>query len=662
MESTIHRILEAFRITANKEKQNNSGSKDHSNRFRGFLSNEKDTLADNKSMWNSEYGLFGDSQTVSLRANELYEYDSAEGQDLEAGLRYRRNDKSPSLIDCEDNKSSTKSRTRKLGVPGQSFTRSVSLEGDRAKELSNMVEEWETGEPVGSERLALRRSSSLDFSIGTNSPLTDDLADYEVLHDIHMISDDKPAGYTTETNRYQRHSLQEFMDDAIGVYAPNDEERCIKSLEDTKKNQGRVRAFPQDHGSCFPSDMEAKYKGSCSKVVTQQNPTSLGHPMQRDKSSKMIIKAASMSSEVASMGSGAAANTISRKNIGETSTGAVKIGEPYQTRENYLDDAIMQSTRNLSKSNVDIAAYERWIEASEEFTKDASSTQGFTIAHADTELRAEVSNPEDSMLCYDEKIAHARDSALSDVSSQNSTAGKNPHKSETVLSMNINNGAYFVGKEQRSANRRASFNGLSAVKEDSSYLQGIAVFSESLNRDTNSSLDKQPLASKDENIKITKALSSLDINGNEALQPHFYQEQEGYSPEMRQHTESACENQMHMPSESKLISVNTKESCNEFQGIPNFRLNQGGQVEEPLWHSQFVMGGDFHDMQRNASNRHMRLRRDSPFAFPMIEELARNMGREAVARGISAAGENKLFAANLGPGHCKQKYKRGYCS
>ena len=655
MESTIHRILEAFKITANREKRD--VPKDHSNKFRGFLSNENDNLADNKSMWSSD-GPLGDSKTESLRADEFYEYDSAESQHQEAGLQYMRNDKSLGLINCEDNKSRTTSRTRKLGVPGQSFTRSVSLEGDRAKELSNMVEEWTTGEPLECERFALRRSSSLDFSIGTNSPLTDDLTDSEVLHDIRKVSDDKPAGYTIENDEYRRHSLQEFMDDAIGVYAQNDEERChagIESLEDIKKDQGRVRAFPQDHGNCFSLDTKVTDKGSCGQVVAKQHPASSGHPMKRDRSSNKVMKAASM-------GTGAAANALDKKNIEETSAESLVIAEPYQTRENYVDDTIMQSARSLSQRNIDIAAYERWIEASEEFAKADSSTQVFKTASADTELRSEVSTLENIIQFYDATIPHDADNVLSDASSQNSLTGKNPHKSETMLSMNINNGLYFVGKERRNSNRRASFNGLSAVIEDASYLRGIAVSSESLSRDTSSSLDKQTPDSEDENIKVTKALRSLDINDNEALQSSFCPEQGGCLPEWRQHAESACEIQVHMPSQSKMNSVNTKESCNESQRIPKFTLEQGSQVEEPLWHSPFVMGGDFHDMQRNASRRHMKLRRDSPFAFPMIEELARNMGREAVARGISAAGESKLFNENLGPGHCKQKHKKAYCS
>ena len=655
MESTIHRILEAFKITANREKHD--VPKDHSNKFRGFPSSEKDTLADNKSTWSSD-GPFGDSKTKSLRADEFYGYDSAEGQHQEAGLHYRRNDKSLGLINCEDNKSPTKSRIRKLGVPGQNFTRSVSLEGDRAKELSNMVEEWATGEPLRCERFALRRSSSLDFSIGTNSPLTDDLTDSEVLQDIHMVSDDKPAGHTIENDQFRRHSLQEFMDDAIGVYEQNDEERCdacMESLQDLKKDPGRIRAFPQDHGNCFSLDTNVTDKSSCSQVVVKQHPPSLEHPMQRDRSSNEVMKAASM-------GSCTAANTLGKKNFGKTSTEALAIAKPNQTREKYVDDTIMQSARSLNQSNVDIAAYERWIEASEEFAINDISTQCFKTTHADTELRSEVSTLENIIHCYDANIPHDAECVLSDVSSQNSMTGKSPNKSDHILSMNINNGLYVAGKERRSSNRRASFNGLSAVIEDASYLQGIAVSSESLNRDPSSPLDKQTPGSEDENIKVTNALRSLGINNKEALKSFFCSEQGGCLPERRQHAESACEIQVHMPSQSKMTSVNTKESCCESQGIPNFRSEQGSQVEEPLWHSPFVMGGDFHDMQRNASKRHMRLRRDSPFAFPMIEELARNMGREAVARGISAAGEKKLFAENLGPGHYKQKHKKAYCS
>lgn len=64
-------------------------------------------------------------------------------------------------------------------------------------------------------------------------------------------------------------------------------------------------------------------------------------------------------------------------------------------------------------------------------------------------------------------------------------------------------------------------------------------------------------------------------------------------------------------------------------GFPEMHMawEENRLIEDQVDYTSYSMGNEFHLMSDGSSKRSMKLRRDSPFAFPLIEEFARNGNR-----------------------------------
>eukprot|EP00795_Rhopilema_esculentum_P004557 gene4557-20815_t len=618
MESTLHKILEAFGISSSKERVVREP----------FLPNITDFYP--KRSKSEGERLVGTYATI-LPSTREESYSEVHLDKLPLASKTERASKKDcqeyrghkmDVAEANGNRQSAAARTRKYGVFGRFYPRSFSLETDVSAKRSSKDNGTRNDNSSLSERLPTR-SSSLDIEVGKSS-LPDDCSDtptateseevsgncdspyvsknnsYEFRnskHSVYISRNHYSAGGSNDVNRINKSNYDGYYDVKVDGFNDNDGTAKRQGFSDPnkqrnknghrpklniKETQARKSAYNGAKEYCAFEDRGSKHFCRKTDVSLARDYGGFTLEKKRSRSEEVHIEAGSASSIIWK-------NTSKLKETANTEFTGKKDDHQFKsaTFSNRYNDA---SSVEFEDGVESLTADERQLLSQNDIKLQDGNFKSIQQSRRDKEF-AEFSHGDGSIF---ENINVTAAAPFTAEYFGGEGSGKQNHQHKTSHMADTGSSWDDIDAEN------------SLIKESQRKSQNVPkidICQISTSSAEEESTDNAPKA------KISDHILEPNANRrNTGLQ-------RGYS-ENYYIDEDICTDDLHI-------------------------------VDTSLCSSSYPGGRDYYLLQDNSSRRPMKLRRDSPFAFPLIEEFARNFKQPMHAKkthGVSYSQNGRLSA------------------
>ena len=648
MESTLHKILEAFGISSSKERVVREP----------FLSNITDFYP--KRSKSEGERLVGTNATI-LPSTREESYSEVHLEKLPVASKTERATKKDcqgdgghkmDVAEANENRQSAAVRTRKYGVFGKFYPRSFSLETDVSAKRSSEDNGTRKDNSSLSERLPTR-SSSLDIEVGKSS-LQDDCSDISLAteseevsgnsdstyvsknssyefrnskHSVYISGNHYSAGGSSEVNRINKSNYDDYYDVKVDGFNHNDGTAKRQGFSHINKQRNKNGLRPRLNSTetqagksayngakeyCAFEDRGSKHSCRKTDVILARDYGGFTLEKKRSRSEEVHIEAGRASSIIWK-------NTSKQKETANTEFTGKR--DDHQIKLATFRSERMENSHNWQPKpeSIDITGYERWIAASNRYN-DASSV--------------EFEDGVESLTADERQLFSQNDIKLQDngifksiqQSQKNKEFAEFSH-GDGSISKNINENAaapfkaeYFGGEGSAKQNHQHRISHMADIGSSWDDVDAEKSFIKETQRNSQNvpKIDICQISTSSAEEESTDNAPKAKISDH-ILEPNANRRntglQRGYS-ENYYIDEDICTDDLHI-------------------------------VDTSMCSSSYPGGRDYYLLQDNSSRRPMKLRRDSPFAFPLIEEFARNFKHPMHAKkthGVSYSQNGRLSA------------------